>query len=136
MPNSSLPSRVQQAVDSLCQPQPMRRGSFSVRYVKCSKPNCVCHRDPKGRHGPYYSWSRVVKGKTQSRFVEARQASTLQAQIAAGQQFRQDVESYWEACERWADEQLEPTVASSPAAEKKGSQQTFARKSAKRSKRS
>lgn len=112
----------------------MRRGSLSERYVKCSKPNCACRQDPEARHGPYYSWSRVVKGKTQSRFIQATQVPVMRAQITAGQQFRRQVEAYWQACERWADEQLEAAAASSQAAEKKGSKRPFKKNSAKRSK--
>ena len=136
MPNQPLPSLVQQALDSLTEPHPMRRGSLSERYVKCSKSNCACQRDAEARHGPYYSWSRVVKGKTHSRFIAANQTSTTHAQIVAGQQFRQRIEDYWEACERWADQQLESSAASPEVAEKKGSRRRSRRRSAKKSKRS
>ena len=66
----------------------MRRGSLSERYVKCSKPGCACAERPAARHGPYYSLTRTVGGRTQSRFVPAEQADLVREQIAAGQQFR------------------------------------------------
>ena len=31
---------------------PMRRGSLSERYVKCSKPGCGCANDPKRSYSP------------------------------------------------------------------------------------
>lgn len=133
MTNHTVPNVVQQALESLAEPRPMRRGSLSERYVKCSKPNCACRRDPEARHGPYYSWTRVVKGKTQSRFLTAAQTPLMRAQIAAGQQFRKRVEDYWEACEQWADQELEhPATAPAEAAEKKGSRRRSKTKSSRR----
>jgi hypothetical protein len=102
----SIPQAVQQSALRLQQPQAMRRGSLSERYVKCSKPGCPCGQDPDARHGPYYSVTRGIAGKTHSRFVTAEQAEIVRQQIAAGQQFRQQVEDYWAVCEQWADEQL------------------------------
>jgi hypothetical protein len=84
----------------------MRRGSLSERYVKCSKPGCLCAERSQARHGPYYSLTRTVAGRTQSRFLSAEQALIARRQVAAGRQFRRQVDAYWEACERWADAQL------------------------------
>lgn len=69
----------------LAQPKPMRRGSVTERYVKCSKPGCPCAERPEGRHGPYFSWTRKIDGRTQSRFLTREQAALVQGQIAAGQ---------------------------------------------------
>ena len=66
----------------------MRRGSVSERTIKCNKPGCACARDPKARHGPYFSLTRSVKGKTHSRFLTAQQAVLARQQIEAGHQFR------------------------------------------------
>lgn len=108
MPQSAeVPGAVRELADSLAQPQPMRRGSLSERYVKCSKPGCACASNPKARHGPYYSLTRGVGGQTHSRFLGAEEAELVREQIASGQQFRQRVETYWTACEQWADAQLE-----------------------------
>jgi len=91
----------------------MRRGSLSERTIKCSKPGCACAKDPKARHGPYYSLTHAVGGKTRSRFLNAEQADTAQQQIGAGREFRSRVDAYWEACETWADTQLDELAASS-----------------------
>ena len=87
--------------------QPMRRGSLSERYVKCGKPGCACAEDPQARHGPYYSLTRAVGGRTRSRFLNPEEAQRAREQIERGQQFRRQVEAYWAACEQWADAQLE-----------------------------
>lgn len=67
---------VYNAVRSLAEPQPRRRGAVSERFVKCSKPGCPCASDPKARRGPYYSLTRAVRGQTQSRFLHAAQEIT------------------------------------------------------------
>lgn len=115
----------------------MRRGSLSERTIKCSKPGCACARDPKARHGPYYSLTRAVRGQTQSRFLTAQQAALAREQIEAGRAFRTKLEAYWEGCEDWADHQLEASpAASAEEAEKKGSPRTSRGKSSRKSKRS
>ena len=91
----------------------MRRGSLSERTIKCSKPGCACAQDPSARHGPYFSLTRAVKGKTHSRFLTPEQAAIARQQIAAGHQFRNKLEAYWQGCEEWADRELEGTPTAS-----------------------
>src|SRR5882724_4620192 len=112
-----IPARVRQLVTELAQPQPMRRGSVSERSVKCGKAGCACNQDPKARHGPYFSLTQAVAGKTRSRFLSAEQAAVAQQQIAAGRKFRQQVDTYWEACEEWADSQF-TSPSTAPAEER------------------
>jgi len=45
----------------------MRSGSISVRYQQCGKKPCVCHDPGHPGHGPIYSFSEVVEGKTKIR---------------------------------------------------------------------
>ena len=115
-----VPTPVRTLAAQVAEPTPMRRGSLSERYVKCSKPGCACAERPTARHGPYFSLTRTVGGRTQSRFVPAAQAARVRQQIAAGQQFRRHVDAFWVACERWADAQLDAPAAAAPAAAKKG----------------
>jgi hypothetical protein len=132
-----IPVSVRQLAAQVAEPQPMRRGSLSERYVKCSKPGCLCAERPRARHGPYYSLTRTVAGRTQSRFLSAEQALIARRQVAAGRQFRQQVDAYWEACERWADAQLDaPEAASQEAAQKGGSPRPSRRRSPGRSRHS
>jgi len=132
-----VPPLVRQLATELAQPQPMRRGSVSERLIKCGKAGCACARDPKARHGPYQSLTQAVGGKTRSRFLTPEQTAVAQQQVAAGRQFRQKVDSYWEACEEWADAQMEfPPAASSGEAKKRGSKQKSKTRSSRKSKRS
>ena len=136
MPHShEVPARVRDLATQFAQPQPMRRGSLSQRFVKCSKPGCACAHDPKARHGPYFSLTRGVGGRTQSRLLSNAQAELVRRQVEAGHQFRRQVEAFWEACEEWADAQLEGPAATG-AAQKRGSRRRWKPKSSKRSKHS
>jgi hypothetical protein len=132
-----VPSRVGQLADQLAYAQPMRRGSLSERTIRCGKAGCACADNPKARHGPYHSLTQAVKGKTRSRFLTEEQAAVARQQIATGREFREHVDAYWEACEQWADAQLEPTpTALSEQAEKKGSKWSSKSTSSTKSKRS
>jgi hypothetical protein len=134
MDNTLPPSRLRQLAAELAEPKPMRRGSLSERTIKCSKPGCACAHDPKARHGPYFSLTRSVGGKTRSRFLTREQAALARQQIETGHEFRSQVEAYWEDCEVWADRELEDVVtASAEGAEKKGFQRTSRTKSSKKS---
>jgi len=134
MPDPTVPSDVLTLSERLAEAKPMRRGSLSERYVKCSKPDCPCCENEEARHGPYYSVSRVVNGKTQSRWLNAEQAKIVRWQVEQGQEFRKQIEAYWEACEHWADAELE--AASPEAAKKRASKQRSKRKSSGKSRNS
>jgi hypothetical protein len=130
-----VPPRVRQLAVELADPKPMRRGSLSERTIKCSKPSCACAQDAKARHGPYYSLTQAVGGKTHSRFLTAEQAEVIRQQIDAGREFRGRVDSFWEACEQWADTQL-AEVSTSSEEVKKNSNKISSRKSPTKSKNS
>ncbi len=42
----------------------MRSGSLSIRYQRCSKSPCLCDDPKHPGHGPIYSFSTLVEGKT------------------------------------------------------------------------
>jgi hypothetical protein len=106
--------------------------------MKCGQSGCRCQQDPQARHGPYFSLTRVEGGKTRSRYLDATQATVARRQVEAGQRFRKHVEAYWQACEQWADAELDaPEAAADAEAAKKGaSKKPSPRKSSPRSKRS
>ena len=49
-------------------------GSITTVYRKCGRSYCYCAKDPKAVHGPYYVWTRKVKGKTVTRNLTDEQA--------------------------------------------------------------
>ena len=137
MPDAAIPPQVLALASELAEPRPMRRGTLAVRYLRCNKPGCACANRADARHGPYCSVVRVVGGHTRSRHVPADRVAELRRQVEAGQQFRKHVEVYWQACERWADAQLDaPEAASQEAAKKGGSKRRSRPRSSPRSKRS
>jgi hypothetical protein len=131
----AVPARIAQLVAAFPHPPPIRRGSLYHRRIKCRQAAPACQHDPKATHGPYYTLTQKVAGKTCSRYVSPEQAVVVRRQIDSGRQFREPGEAYWEACERWADEQLEAVAASAEEAEKAGSRPTLKGKSPMKSKR-
>lgn len=77
MPELTLPENVHTLAARLAEPKPMRRSSVLARRVKRNKPGCPCAENPAARHGPYFSVSRVVRGKTESRWLDAEEAKTV-----------------------------------------------------------
>ena len=133
---ADVPTAVRHLARQLSEPQPMRRGTLSTQYLRCNKPGCACADRPGARHGPYSRVVRVVKGRTQSRHVPADRVDELRRQAGAGQQFRKLVEAYWQACEQWADAELDaPAAASKEAAHKGASKRPSKRRLSTRSKR-
>lgn len=120
---SDAATRARQLSHRIAQARPMRRGSLSERYVKCSKPGCACAERQEARHGPYFSWTRKIDGRTHSRLLTPEQAALVRRQIEAAHGFREDIEVFWEVCERWADRELGGRDSDEQEeAEKKGSQ--------------
>lgn len=48
-------------------------GTLTVRRTRCSSAGCRCRAEPPVLHGPYYSWTRKIAGKTQTRMLSAEQ---------------------------------------------------------------
>jgi hypothetical protein len=61
-----------------------RRGSVVRRFMPCGKPGCRCQAKKPQLHGPYYQWTRKVRGKTVTVRLSAQEAKLLQQWIANG----------------------------------------------------
>ena len=122
MVDEMVPATVGELAATLAAPTPMRRGSVSERFMKCGRKECRCQHDRQARHGPYFSLTRIEGGKTRSRYLSAEQAALVRQQVEAGHEFRQKVDAYWEACEQWANAQLESPEAAAREAAKRGLQ--------------
>lgn len=44
-------------------------GTVIHQTAICGKTTCACRADKARRHGPYYVWTRKVRGKTVTRFL-------------------------------------------------------------------
>ncbi len=66
-------------------------GSVVLRETSCNKPGCKCTADPPRRHGPYYQWTKKVRGKTVSRQLTPAEAELFQGWIANRRQLQRVV---------------------------------------------
>lgn len=64
----------------------IRRGSLVRRLMPCGKVGCRCQASPPQLHGPYYQWTRKLRGKTVTVRLTEREASQLEAWIQNGRQ--------------------------------------------------
>lgn len=79
---------------------PLRRGTVLRRFVRCGSPGCRCAASPPKLHGPYYDWSRKVKGKTVTVRVTQEQARLLEEWIANAQRLDEVVAEMQRVSER------------------------------------
>lgn len=57
-------------------------GTLLRRTKVCGKSACRCAQNPAARHGPYYEWGRMKKGRLVHRMVSPAQAALLRDAIA------------------------------------------------------
>lgn len=65
---------------------PIRRGSLVRRFMPCGKPGCCCQAAPPELHGPYYQWTRKVRGKTVTVRLTREEARLFEEWISNGRQ--------------------------------------------------
>lgn len=78
MPDSETDRRRQQILDEIARLGFCLPGSVVDRTSRCGNPNCHCHNDPNGGHGPYRSWTRKVAGRTVTRRLSDDQLQRYQ----------------------------------------------------------
>jgi hypothetical protein len=60
----------------------LRPGSLVDRYRKCGKPNCHCAAEEAGGHGPSWSLTRQLGGKTITKIIPVTAVPQTRQQIA------------------------------------------------------
>ena len=106
----------------LCEMGDMRPGSLVERYRKCGKPSCRCARKGAPGHGPSYSLTHPVKGKTITRIIpQGLAVERTRRQIAEYQRFRAVVRELVAVSEQLCDLQLRPTESAGADDVKKNS---------------
>lgn len=63
---------------------PIRRGSVVRRFMPCGKQGCRCHAMPPQLHGPYYQWTRKLRGKTVTVRLSEQEAEHIRGWIENG----------------------------------------------------
>jgi hypothetical protein len=63
-------------------------GTLVERRIRCGKEGCRCAADPAQLHGPYFSWTRKINGKTVTRLLSAAQAERYRDWFANARRIR------------------------------------------------
>ena len=85
----------------------MRPGSLVPRFRKCGKPSCHCAKKGARGHGPSYSLTHAVSGKTFTHVIPAGDAvERTRAQLQEYHRFRQLVQQLVAVSEQICDLQL------------------------------
>jgi hypothetical protein len=61
-----------------------RRGTLLHLSTRCGTPACRCHADPPHLHGPYWQWTRKIRGKTVTVTLSPDQAALLRTWLDSG----------------------------------------------------
>ncbi len=98
----------------------MRPGSLVERFRKCGKPACHCAEKDAPGHGPCYSLTHAVEGKTVTRVIPKGAAvEHTRQQIAEYHRFRDLVRELITVSEQICDAQIPAAKAPDPTAVKK-----------------
>jgi hypothetical protein len=76
-----------------------RRGSLVKRFIACQKGMCHC-TDPESKgHGPKYSLTYKLKGKTKTEYIAAEEARQVSEQVWGHKKFLQLCQEFVEVNE-------------------------------------
>ena len=105
----------------------MRPGSLVERFRKCGKATCHCAQPASEAHGPSWSLTRAVGGKTVTKVIAPGSAvEQTKAQIAEYRRFRKLVQELIELNVQICDQKLEERSA--PSVSKKNGTRRRARR--------
>ncbi len=118
---NALREKREQLKTHLTQIGDLRRGSLTARFRKCGKPNCHCAQKGSPGHGPSYSLTHAVSGKTVTQVIPQGPAvDRTRAQIAEYRRLRNLVRELVAVSEQICDAQLQhPEAAPGTEAKKK-----------------
>ena len=131
-PQPQLQRRRQQLLQALLELGDLRPGSLVARYRRCGKPNCHCAQLGDRGHGPSFSLTRRVAGKTVTKIIPPGPAvQRTREQIGEYRRLRSLVKELVEVSEQICQAKLD----SSPArtGQKKGSKKRWPKKSSEKS---
>ena len=96
----------------------LRQGSLSSRHRRCGNPRCHCAHEADRGHGPYWSVTRAVHGKTQFRPIAPEAVRQTEEQIAEFHRVQRLTREFVDVSTRLCDARLEANKPGAP--EKKG----------------
>jgi hypothetical protein len=115
----------------------LRPGSLVERYRRCGKANCHCAQPGARGHGPCFSLTRTVEGKTVTHVIAADGVEQTRRQLEEYRRFRALVHALVETSERLCQALLATPAAASEAeaAKKRGSRNSSTARSPAKSRR-
>ena len=114
----------------------LRPGSLVGRFRKCGKPNCHCATEDGGGHGPSWSLTRRVGGKTVTRIIPPAAVEQTKQQIAEYKRLRRLTQELVEISESLCEAKLAAGNDADEGVKKGASKKTSKRKSSPRSRHS
>ena len=115
-----LRARRDEIRDQLASLGDLRPGSLVGRYRRCGKPNCHCAREEGGGHGPSWSLTRGVGGRTVTRIIPPAAVPRTREQIAEYHRLRRLTAELVEVSDGLCDALLADPDGISGEASKKG----------------
>lgn len=133
----TLSSRRKEICDELASIGDLRPGSLVARYRKCGKANCHCAKEEGGGHGPSWSLTHKVDGKTVTKIIPPNAVAQTQKHIAEYRRLRKLTGELVEVSEGLCDVMLSnPGAVADDTGKKGASKRASSRKSAPKSKHS
>ena len=114
----------------------MRQGSLIERYVKCGKVNCRCAKEKAYGHGPSFTVTKAIKGKTITRVIPKQAVELTKAQIAQFREFRRLSQEFLEVNEEICDAKLKKPRSEIDNVQKKSSRRSLRPRLSEKSKNS
>ena len=103
-----LETKRERLKNELAQVGDLRPGSLVGRFRKCGKVSCHCAQSASEAHGPSWSLTRAVEGKTVTKVIPPGSAvEQTKAQIAEYRRFRKLVKELIELNVQICDQKLE-----------------------------
>ena len=131
-PPSHLLRRRQQLLQAVLELGDLRPGSLVARYRRCGKPNCHCARPEDRGHGPSFSLTRRVAGKTVTKIIPPGPAvDRTREQISEYRRLRSLVKELVEVSEQICQAKLDASPART--GQKRGFKKRWPKKSSEKS---
>jgi len=131
----SLEQRKKDLCQQLASLGEFRRGTLSVNYRRCGKPNCACARPGHPGHGPQYLWNATIEGTSRAKNVAlGPELEKIGQEVENYRRFQRWLEQWVEVNERLCQFRPMPEVENEKELEqlKKKLQQKYAGRSSKR----
>lgn len=126
----ALREKREQLIASLARIGDLRPGFLTARFRKCGKPTCHCAEKGSPGHGPSYSLTHRVGGKTVTQVIpQGLAVERAKAQIAEYRRFRDLIRELIAVSEQICSTQVrEPQAEAESEAKKKPSRRTVGRR--------